>query len=43
MELSAAIVLIILFTFLLIMGTPVSFSIITSAAVTITMFLSPKK
>lgn len=42
MELSAAIVLIILFTFLLIMGTPVSFSIITSAAVTITMFLSPK-
>ncbi len=42
MEISAAIVLIILFAFLLIMGTPVSFSIITSAAVTITMFLSPK-
>ena len=42
MEISAAIVLIILFAFLLIMGTPVSFSIITSAAVTITMFISPK-
>ena len=40
MEISAAIVLVILFFFLLIMGTPVSFSIITSAAVTITMFLS---
>ena len=42
MEISAAIVLVILFFFLLIMGTPVSFSIITSAAVTITMFLSPQ-
>lgn len=42
MEISAAIVLVIVFAFLLIMGTPVSFSIITSAAVTITMFLSPK-
>ena len=42
MEISAAIVLVILFFFLLIMGTPVSFSIVTSAAVTITMFLSPQ-
>ena len=42
MEISATIVLVILFFFLLIMGTPVSFSIITSAAVTITMFLSPQ-
>lgn len=42
MEISAAIVLVIVFAFLLIMGTPVSFSIITSATVTITMFLSPK-
>lgn len=42
MEISAAIVLVIVFAFLLIMGTPVSFSIITSAAVTITMFLSPQ-
>lgn len=42
MEISAAIVLVIVFFFLLIMGTPVSFSIITSAAITITMFLSPQ-
>ena len=43
MEISAAIVLVIVFAFLLIMGTPVSFSIITSAAVTITMFLDTYK
>jgi len=42
MEISAAIVLLILFVFLLAMGVPVSFSIISSAVVTITMFLSPQ-
>jgi len=42
MEIQAAIVLLILFIFLLAMGVPVSFSIISSAVVTITMFLSPQ-
>lgn len=41
MELQAALVLVILFFFLLAMSVPVSFSIITSALVTIIMFLSP--
>lgn len=42
MELQAAIVLIILFFFLLAMSVPVSFSIIASALVTIIMFLTPE-
>jgi len=42
MEASAAIVLVILFFFLLAMGVPVSFSIIASSVVTITMFLTPQ-
>lgn len=41
MELQAAIVLVILFFFLLAMSVPVSYSIITAALVTIIMFLSP--
>ncbi len=42
MELQAALVLVILFFFLLLMGIPVSFSIISSALVTIIMFLNPQ-
>ena len=42
MELQAALVLVILFFFLLAMSVPVSFSIITSALVTIIMFLNPQ-
>lgn len=42
MELQAALVLVILFFFLLAMSVPVSFSIITSALVTIIMFLTPQ-
>ncbi|MCI6463871.1 MAG: TRAP transporter large permease [Faecalicatena sp.] len=42
MELQAALVLVILFFFLLAMSVPVSFSIITSALVTIIMFLNPR-
>lgn len=42
MQLQAALVLIILFFFLLAMSVPVSFSIITSALITIIMFLTPQ-
>lgn len=42
MELQAALVLVILFFFLLAMGVQVSFSIITSALITIIMFLTPE-
>ncbi len=42
MELQAAIVLVILFFFLLAMSVPVSFSIIASAMITIIMFLTPQ-
>lgn len=42
MELQAALVLVILFFFLLAMSVPVSFSIITSALITIIMFLTPE-
>lgn len=42
MELQAALVLIILFFFMLAMSVPVSFSIIASALVTIIMFLTPE-
>lgn len=42
MELQEALVLVILFFFLLLMGIPVSFSIISSALVTIIMFLNPQ-
>ncbi len=42
MELQASLVLVILFFFLLLMGIPVSFSIISSALVTIIMFLNPQ-
>lgn len=38
MQLQAALVLIVLFFFLLAMSVPVSFSIITSALITIIMF-----
>ena len=41
MQLEAAIVLVILFFFMLAMSVPVSFSIIASSLVTIIMFLSP--
>lgn len=41
MEIQAAIVLVIVFFFLLAMSVPVSFSIITAALITIIMFLSP--
>lgn len=41
MELQAALVLVILFFFLLAMSVPVSYSIITASLVTIIMFLSP--
>lgn len=42
MELQAALVLIIVFFFLLAMSVPVSFSIISAALVTIIMFLTPQ-
>lgn len=42
MELQAAIVLVILFFFMLAMSVPVSFSIIASALATIIMFLTPE-
>ena len=42
MQLEAAIVLVIIFFFLLAMSVPVSFSIITSALITIIMFLTPQ-
>lgn len=42
MELQAALVLVILFFFLLAMSVPVSFSIIGSAVITIIMFLTPQ-
>lgn len=42
MELQAALVLVILFFFLLALSVPVSFSIITAALVTIIMFLTPQ-
>ena len=42
MKLQAALVLIILFFFLLAMSVPVSFCIITSAMITIIMFLTPQ-
>ncbi len=42
MEIQAAIVLVVLFFFMLAMAVPVSFSIIGSALVTIIMFLTPK-
>lgn len=42
MELQAALVLVILFFFLLAMSVPVSLSIITSALITIIMFLTPE-
>ena len=42
MQLQAALVLIILFFFLLAMSVPVSFCIITSAMITIIMFLTPQ-
>lgn len=42
MELQAALVLVILFFFMLAMSVPVSFSIIASALVTIIMFLTPE-
>lgn len=42
MELQAALVLVILFFFMLAMSVPVSFSIIASALVTIVMFLTPE-
>lgn len=42
MQLEAAIVLVILFFFLLAMSVPVSFSIIASSLVTIIMFLTPE-
>ncbi len=42
MELQAALVLVILFFFMLAMSVPVSFSIIASAIVTIIMFLTPE-
>lgn len=41
MQLEAAIVLVIIFFFMLAMSVPVSFSIITAALVTIIMFLNP--
>ena len=41
MEIQAAIVLVVVFFLLLAYGVPVSFSIISSALVTIIMFLSP--
>lgn len=41
MQIQAAIVLVIVFFLLLAYGTPVSFSIISAALVTIIMFLSP--
>ena len=41
MQIQAAIVLVIVFCLLLAYGTPVSFSIISAALVTIIMFLSP--
>ena len=41
MQLQAALVLVILFFFLLAMSVPVSYSIITASLVTIIMFLSP--
>ena len=42
MEIQAAIVLVITFFLLLALSVPVSFSIITSALLTLTMFLTPK-
>lgn len=42
MELQAALVLVLLFFFLLAMSVPVSYSIITASLVTIIMFLTPK-
>ena len=42
MELQAALVLVILFFFMLAMSVPVSFSIIASALVTIIMFFTPE-
>ena len=42
MELQAALVIVILFFFLLAMSVPVSLSIITSALITIIMFLTPE-
>ena len=42
MQIEAAIVLVIVFFFLLAMSVPVSFSIISAALVTIVMFLNPQ-